>query len=315
MLIILTSNAQQAEITPHEPSKQLLTGTVHSEVRLLAALQLRDMRIAEETIAELSGLGWSEDDQLLYALSDQGLLVRLQPEFNGDWLRDVSLLDAMVLRDALGEPLAGLWTDSEGLQLLHGADGIADNTRFLISFERKPRICQHDARGWQTSCQRLPTALTQPRHPNRALESVALHPQWGILSAAEQPLPGTAEQNHRLYTLEGHSWQLTMQLANGRLTGLDVQPDGGVLVLEQLQTLTRFGLAVRQLYLDKEALLQSRQLLKIERRFFIFPGSAAANFEGIAAQGTDRFFLISDDNGWLPGETLLLQFQIRQAGP
>jgi len=296
------------------PDKALLAAFAdsgcHMHARLLAALRLEE---EDGGTLELSGLAWSRDEQLLYAIGDEGILLWLRPRFAGDGrLAAITGRKLLPLRDAQGWALQGDDSDSEGLALRYGADGTAGNDELLISFERRMRICRYSPLGEFRGCETLPASLADARRyrgSNRGLEAVALHPRFGVLTGPERPLRGSGQtQRLSVYSLDGRDWGLPAQRDQASLVDMSVLPGGGLLLLER-NRIGMLGLRLQTVVHLAPDLAErpqwSRQLLRMDSRAF-----PIGNLEGIAAQDERRFFLVSDDNGpLLAGKTQLLHVE------
>src|SRR3989338_183772 len=73
------------------------TGDRIGRIRFLGMLTLPDITRGGVRLSQLSGLAWDDDDGILYAISDKGGLFHLRPEFNGNILTGLRLLQAMAL--------------------------------------------------------------------------------------------------------------------------------------------------------------------------------------------------------------------------
>src|SRR4030066_177221 len=62
------------------------------KLRLLGALELPSRSVNGLRFSGLSALAWNDDDNLLYALTDHGILFSLRPIFRNGRLPDVTLL-------------------------------------------------------------------------------------------------------------------------------------------------------------------------------------------------------------------------------
>ena len=169
-----------------EFSDQVRNGDRFMQIRLLGSLLLS----GSPDLSELSGLAWDEDEEILYAVTDRGLLLHLRPVIRDNLLRDLLLLARYPLLDNRGKPLKGHWRDSEGLALENGNNGIKGDSRLLISFERHNRITRYTPSGRYVGAVELPAGLKNPNiYPafNEGLESVTLHPEYGPISGPEKP--------------------------------------------------------------------------------------------------------------------------------
>ncbi|MCK5877306.1 MAG: esterase-like activity of phytase family protein, partial [Candidatus Marithrix sp.] len=115
-------------------------GDTYMQIRLRGTVQLVNKRINHVRLAELSGLAWSEDDKILYAVSDRGDLFHLRPKIVDSTLIEVKFITAYPLLNKKGKKLKH--RDSEGLSILNGANGIVGDSELVISFERKARIAR-----------------------------------------------------------------------------------------------------------------------------------------------------------------------------
>ena len=78
--------------------------------------------------------------------------------------------------------------------------------KLIISFENKPRIAEYTPHGSYLRRVKTDKKLRQWksfRHKNKALESVALHPKYGVLTAAEKPLKANSIEQQTLYSSNG----------------------------------------------------------------------------------------------------------------
>ena len=128
-------------------------------VRLLGAVELPYEQIADQPLVELSGLAWDNDDEVLYALSDHGVLFHLTPVFAAGALVDAKVTHAFPLPGSDGKRLRGRSTDSEGLAILDGRNGIKGDAVLLISFEREPRVNRYSPVGNFVERHDLPQSL------------------------------------------------------------------------------------------------------------------------------------------------------------
>lgn len=303
--------------SPYLLNRDVLAGDVYMGVRLLGALKLDAVKIDGHLLGGLSALGWDNDEQLLYALSDRGYLIHLLIEFDDDGLlRDAHALSAHPLRDAQGRALRGRLADSEGLVVRYGDNAKRGDAELAISFERRPRVIRFDALGTMISGEALPAALRQSKnyaHGNRALESIAWHPELHYLTAAEQPMRGSSESVVRLYALDsGRYWRYPLAPEpNAALTAIEVLDDGSLLTLERgfgvffvpvISTLRR----IASLPGTTDELLKPQTVA----RFNSGQGWYLDNFEGLAHLGDGRIIIVSDDNTKSLQSTLLAAFEL-----
>jgi hypothetical protein len=303
--------------SPYTISRDVAVGDTYMGVRLLGALKLDPVDIDGHLLGGLSALGWDEDEQLLYALSDRGYLIHLRVEFDGDGLlRDVHALSAHALLDGRGRALRGRMADSEGLVVRHGNNARRGDAQLVISFERRPRVIRFDAFGKMIGAEALPAELRDPKNyarANRSLESIAWHPQLHYLTAAEQPMRGSSESIVPLYALDsGRHWRYPLAPEpNAGLAAIEVLDDGSLLTLERgygvffvpvISTLRR----IAKLPDETGALLAPKTIA----RFNSGQGWFLDNFEGLVHLGQGRILMISDDNTKFIQSTLLAAFEL-----
>lgn len=303
--------------TPISLNDQIAPGGAHQGIRFLGALRLNHSKINGLRLCGLSGLAWDEDAGLLYAISDQGALFHLRPVFDpSGYLSGAQAIAAYPLQDSSGQPVRSPFDDAEGLAIRNGENGQPGDAVLLVSFEGKPRVVRYSPLGrWQGE-ERLPTLLRDIgnyRHPNQALEAIALDPQRGILAGSETPLRGDPDQQIRLFTRSGFFWNYPLSSApSSALVAMEALPDGGLLTLERayVAPLRPLIISLRrtQLPVSKAA----GALLKVTdiAVFDSSQGWLLDNFEGLTRHRDRRFFMISDDNCSALQTTLLVYFEL-----
>ena len=266
---------------------------------------------------ELSGIAYAADDDAAYMVGDDGSLISVRLHLDGDKLLELELLDRARLLDAEGNPLAGGASDSEGLAAQHADDGVAGNTVLWVSFEREVRVCRYHVDGSLMDCPALPPPIddiANYRKPNAALESMAFTPGAGALVAAERPLEidgGDDEGWHVIHSVTGgERRRLPARDKGASLTGVEIMPDGSVLLLErkyawwrltaQVELLRHQGLSADG---EPEVLLSAAG-----------GGLPYGNFEGIARMGRNRLLAVSDDNRMPLVPSLLLYIRLDAEG-
>ena len=263
-----------------------------------ATLRVLGATIDGERIAELSGLAWDADEQRLYAISDRGVLFRFSVALGANGELDIEPLAASRL---LPPPGGSAGVDAEGLAVTGASDGIRGNSELLVSTEGEPRVIRYTLAGKPLGTLPLPDGLDDPerfRRSNAMLDAVALHPEHGLLVAAEAPLEGEAAGHHRVVAAE-RAWSFPSYPAhNARLKGLDVMDDGRLLVLERAESgkgkARTMVVALREVDLAACAVGQVcavRELAVLDRP------DEADNFEGLTALGDGRVMIVSDDRG------------------
>lgn len=303
--------------SPITLSDEVHTGDTYMGVRMLGALKLSAEKFNGHLIGGLSALGWDNDEQLLYAVSDRGYLFHLRVVFDSDgFLRDLQAVAAHALQDARGKALRGRMSDSEGLVVRNGNNGQRADTQLAISFERRPRVIRFDTYGKMIGAEALPARLrdvSQYRQGNRSLESIAWHPRWHYLVSVEQPMRGSSESIVPIHALSsGQHWRYPLAPEpNAGLTAIEVLDDGSLLTLERgfgvffvpvLSTLRR----IERLPEQDGALLEPQTVA----RFSSGQGWLLDNFEGLTSLDNNRVLIVSDDNTKSLQSTLLVALQL-----
>jgi len=297
-------------------------------LRLLGALELPSRSVNGMRFSGLSGLAWNEDDNLLYALTDHGVLFHLRPVFRNGQLTDVTVLHAATLIDPrTRKPVKWRRSDSEGLDVLNGRNGRKGDAELIVSFEGEPRIARYRPDGQFIAEVSLsgPVRDIRKYRYNKMLEAVCVHPREGVLTAPEETLNGDEPMDGRgsprreravepgtahLYRADGSSWRFAT--SRGGIVALECLPDGDVLVMERdYSTLTlRWIITLRRLRLPAgtpaDTLLANEPLAVLDSG----QGLHIDNFEGLTRHQGNRFFMVSDDNDVFIQRTLLVYFEL-----
>jgi hypothetical protein len=295
-------------------AENLAVGDVADRIRFLGMLALPNLNANGLRFAQLSDLAWDEDAGLLYAISDKGALFHLQPVLRDGALVDVRLIKAVPLRDLKSrKPLRSQYADAEGLEILNGNNGRADDAELLVSFERHPRLARFRPDGYAISEHQLPAALRDGKayvDANKGLEAVCHDAAFGTLTVPEAPLETEPPGFHRLYSTTGASWRYTAENQN-RVVGLACLGGGEVIVLERDygRVFWHSSIALKRLRLAGarvDAALTVENIATLDTS----EGYQIDNFEGIARHRGQRYFLISDDNDLFIQRTLLLYIEV-----
>ncbi len=304
-----------ADVVQVALSRHFGPGDRYMGIRLLGTLNLPGASVDGLTLGGLSDLAWDEDEALLYAIADTAGLFHLRPRFNDNgMLIDVELHAGHVLRDAIGRPLSRPWSDAEGLTLENGANGVRGDSRLLVSFERQPRIQRHAPDGEYLGSERLPGPLaTIERYAsgNKGLESLVLHPTWGLLTAPEKSLRAGPRGRVPIYALNGRFWWYPLHAApRSSLVAMEALPDGSLLTLERafVSLVQPLIISLRRAYpaaagngpiaVEDIAVMDTSE------------GWLLDNFEGLSHHRNGRFFMVSDDNRRALQSTLLVYFEL-----
>lgn len=284
-------------------------------IRFLGMLQLPNPVVDKMRFSQLSGLAWDDDDGILYALSDKGFLFHLQPVFRNGALTGLKLLKAVHLRE-LGnnKPLRWGNADSEGLEILRGRNGRKGDAELLISFERLPRIVRYRPDGYAIDEYTLPTPINNAgnyQNANKMLESVCQDPRLGILTAPELPLKGERVGYTHIFSVGGKSWLYPLPTRN-RITDMDCLGRERVMLLESNieNVLGRLTVSLKIATLPENPSPADPVSVETLVTFDTDKGHQIDNFEGLAHQRGNRFFMVSDDNDLFIQRSLLMYFEV-----
>jgi hypothetical protein len=318
ILLFLLINLNACAVTlPHELSSKYTNGEQYMKVRFHGTVIIpKEMGIGTP-VKELSDLAWDESTQTLYSVNDKGMLYLLTPIFEKGLLKDVHVLKAIPLLDTKGKKLKWEFIDSEGMTFIPPKESQSGNPELLISFEQVPRIVRYSLEGKWLGEIELPEDLKYPenyRHNNRMLESVIVHPKFGILTAPERPLKMTDINILKIYAMDGKTWQVPhYQAAKSGITAMAIFEDGSLLILERAFTgLTEpLIISLRRIWINetcegKKGFCKTEQLAVFDNS----QGWDIDNFEGLTRHHGNFFFMVSDDNNNFFQKTLLTYFEI-----
>ncbi|MGE0383744.1 MAG: esterase-like activity of phytase family protein [Gammaproteobacteria bacterium] len=311
--IFLPGSVNAIEVArPLDFSQAHPPGSRFMQVRLLGAVLLASEPVDGFGLRQLSGLAWDADAGLLYALSDDGYIAHLKPRFDNGLLAGVEYRAAFALREADGNPVEGKAADSEALALRRREDG--NGNELLVSFEQRPRFVRFTPTGqWlgEVAIPRQYTIAANYRSTNDSLESVAVDPRHGIVLAPEQRLRDDPGPTIPIFTPDGRQWRYTpIDPDHSAIVDMAPASDGALLVLERRykSMFSPIIFAVRRLRLDAEP--GSTPPVEEIVRFDNGSDFRIDNFEGIARQEGNRYFMVSDDNRSAIQRTILVCFEI-----
>ncbi len=298
---------ERFDFAPRDPTRAPDGGSL----RVRGALSLRTRVEGRAIPREISGLAFSKDDQILYAVTDGGWLLHLVPRFADGLLVGVTLIGQYRLADANGRALARAASDAEGLAALDDGDGRPGNTRLLVSFEGIPLIAEHATDGQRLRVHPLRPPLDEPARydgRNHGLEALALHPAHGYVVAPEKPLRDTSRIGITLYGQDGARWRYPVDDVDAQsLTGLDTLPDGSLLAVERRYTSPFLPVVCT---LSRLRLGRERLEVAVLARYSSAKGWPVDNFEAIAFHRERHFFVASDDNESPLQRALLIYFEM-----
>ena len=277
----------------------------NGDVRFIKQIELNS-KFSGFNFSEISDLAYDKKHNILYMISDEGILYRYRARFSKN---DFSLIpiSATYLKRKNGKRLRKWKRDTEGMALNSKGE-------IFISREGKPKITKFSPNGVKIKNLKLPKYLRRVklRSRNKSLESLAFHPKYGLLTALEWPPKGVPPHFQTIYSLSGKVWHFYMEnyKKNG-ISEIEVMDDGNILVLERAYNgiFGKFVVTLKKVFLnrcDKNHICKSKVLFKIDSA----KGWHIENFEGLARVGKNRYLMISDDNKNFFEQTLLIYFEI-----
>lgn len=287
-------------------------GQINENIRLLGAVRIK-AQYKEHEITGLSGLAWDKDEQLLYAISDNGKLFHLKPTFHNNTLHQVNFVRAFDLLDENGEKLKSkIVRDSEGLTADYERNSIKDDTELIISFERTPRVIRYNTRGNYLGKIQIPAYLENIKNyrgPNSALESIAFNSQKELTLIPERQLKQDKKDTISVYHNDKKTEELPLSNPDiSGITAIEYIDDKNLLILERSFRMRIFPQI--EIRLKKWNLIDNS--LKTLATFKNNGEFQVDNFEGLTHYKNNQFFIISDDNANSYQQTILLLFEITE---
>ena len=273
---------------------------------------------SDEDFGGLSGIATGLDGIKFVAVSDRGMWVTGEIQYENERLTGVANVKVAPLLDGKGHPLKGISRFDAESVAPYGAKGVEG--KLLVAFERKQRIGRYRFGKKEMMAREKTIALPKEAknaRRNKELESVGRFPAGTLLGGTIIAI------SERFLDANGNiiGWliggptpgRFTVKRSdNFDITDLTITPDNELIILERyFSILGGVKMRLRRIntadikpgaVLDGEILLQTDQRNTID------------NMEGLAshrsANGEVRLTLISDDNFNVFQRTLLLQFAL-----
>ena len=269
-------------------------------IRILDAKTLSFKPMDDMAFSDISALAYDEK-RGLFALSNKGHLFNLDLQIEQKKITRLELKEAHALRTKKGKRLKKKKRDAEGMAL--------NEAGLIISFERKPKVSLFDFKGKKIKNYPLVQELEDIDNytrENKALESVTMHPVFGIITAPEAPLKATDSHFHTLYSLHKR-WRFK---ASGEITAIELLPDNNLLILERDYNVFRG----HKIWLSRVDIMAcetgdcvSDNLAALKRS----DGWKVDNFEGLTHIKENLYLMISDDNGSFLQKCIAVLFEIK----
>jgi hypothetical protein len=260
-------------------------------------------------IAELSGLAWDEDEQLLYAVSDKGYLHHFRLELDGD---KIAALTPVFSTGILGGSTGAARTNfknAEGLDVLGAANGRRGDSELLVAFEDGPAVERFSTDGRRLGGIELPSPLADKNQytaDNNRIEALSMGPNQELLIAPEKPLLNGTGTAHEIYSADGKTWSYPRKKGSS-IKAIEFLPGGDLLVLQR-EKAAEGGKSVALLAVEIDSCDASAPCKAVDLP--VLSGQLpAANFEVLARIDANRFVMVSDAKHRDPGPGLLLLFR------
>ncbi|PWQ99022.1 esterase-like activity of phytase family protein [Leucothrix arctica] len=317
--LVLASCATTAESNSYRVNfpPDSLSGDRYMDIKLMGSIALSGAKVNGLPVVEVSDLAWDNDTQTLYGISDDGYLYTLKLTLNQGMLRQAKITNAVKLLGKNKKPLKGSKKDPEGLSIKNHKNGNKNDAELIISFEGSSRIDRYNTKGEYLGDVKIPKKLTKKksyRNNNKALESVTIHPRYGVITAAELPLKANSKKIQTLYSQHGKEWNFTPNNAKeSSVTALEVLENGDILVLERAFSgiFSPLIISLRQIQLNK----CNKKNLCAVKDIAIFDstkGWNVDNFEGLTKLTGNRYLMVSDDNKSPLQQSIMVMFEVVQ---
>ena len=314
LLLIFVASSLFSGATPTDMSPYGVDPKHYMKIRILDQRSLSYPNIDGHHFFGISDLAYDPKKKRLYMVSDQkGKLFVFQARF-GKKIEAFKPLYAVKLLGKGGKAFRRWRRDSEGMTLDRKG-------RLLISFEGRSKIGRFNSRGIMQKQYRLPPKLLNVRNyrsRNKSLESLALHPRYGILTASEWPLKRDRPKDQAIYSLSGKEWHFRAEPdRSSAVVAIEVMDDGNLLVLERAYSglSNPVVITLKKVWLNrcrkkgrKKRVCRSEVLAKFSNT----DGWHIDNFEGLARVGKNRYVMVSDDNDNFFQRTLLVYFEVME---
>ncbi|RVU83963.1 esterase-like activity of phytase family protein [Leucothrix sargassi] len=315
--LFLTSCATSAESNSyrvHFPPKEI-TNNQFMNIKLMGSIALSGAKVNGLPVVEVSDLAWDHDTQTLYAISDDGYLYTMKLIINNGQLNRAQITKAVKLLGSNKQPLKGAQNDPEGLSIKNHRNGNKSDAELIVSFEGNSRVERYTTQGQYIGPIKMPSKLNQRSSytsTNKSLESVTIHPRYGVITASELPLKKSAKNTQTLYAQNGKEWHFSRHSAKeSSVTALEVLENGDILVLERAFSgiFSPLIITLRQVQLNK-CDKNSRCAVKELAVFNSSKGWSVDNFEGLTKLSGDRYLMVADDNKSPIQQSIMVMFEV-----
>lgn len=265
-------------------------------------------KIGEIDFREISDIAYEPKEDILYAISDKGMLYHLKLIVKNNKIIALKPLRAFFLKDQYGKQLLKPRRDAEGMSLIYDKDEVS----ILISFEREVNIIQFSKEGIYIKSLALPKELQKRfsfRGKNSMLESLSYDSKKGFITAPERSLRVSPKGMHGLYTKEGLLCYYPPSSLKMCVTEIEHIDENRLLVLERYFSFFDFSFEINLKKIDLSNIENS--VCKVEDIVHMDSqkGWNIDNFEGLTRYKDKLFLMISDSNSMPFEKTILTLFR------
>ena len=298
--LYLFGSIESIDITPKGSNHEI------GSIKILDQKLLELKPIDGIPFGEASDMAYNRAKSILYMIGDSGDLYSFHLSISSK-INRLTPIHAYKLKNSKSKIFTTKYSDAEGMTL--SKDGYP-----IISFERRPKVGLFRD-GIMKKSYHIPKELQSIKSyksPNKSLESLALHPKYGLLTVSEYPIGKRARTDQTIYPLSGQRWHFTAESdKNSAVTAIEVMDDGNILVLERayVDMLSPLVITLKKVYLDR--VIDGKCHTEIVAKMSSADGWQVDNFEGLTRVAPHRYLMISDDNNNPLQRTLLIYFEIK----
>lgn len=275
--------------------------TNYQRMKLLGAVKIIPSNKEGMMNRELSGLAYDNDNDVLYALSDDGYISHFSLSFENNILTNVALKGSYRLKDSAGNTLPESNADAEGLAINFGNNKLRDDAQLIISLNDPTRIEYYTPRGAY-----IRTLVMS----NKAKEFIKNNEVNSLAGSLEKGIYmfglDSYKESHLVY-FSGTDEVIKLNLddyKNIQILGADKSNDGSVVFVDRKYS----SMFKPIIYCIRE--LVNNKTIKDIACMNHKEGWLIDNYEGLTHIENNRYLLVSDDNESMMQSTILLHFGI-----
>ncbi len=249
-----------------------------------------------QNLSEASDLAYDDTKQILYIIGDKGDFYQCSVKATEDMITLDYISSTSISHNFSSIDAEGLTINPETGELIISTEGTNAN---IYPLTREGGI---------NGSYDLPNVLKNAtfNSTNTIFEAVSYDNNFGILTAAEQPINKKVLTDQTIYSLDGDSWNFAAEdYSQSSVTALESTNDDNVIVLERAQSnTTDFYITLKKVFINDEC--KNKNICNNEIIYqALWEGG---NFEGIT-KINDAYLLINDGQGQV--DALFKAFKIK----